>query len=208
MLPETLLLAALLGAGPTAAGASGMQTPEAGAPAVPKGTTACPLPVYLKGGEVRCADKPAAAAFGRVVWVEGGRPVSMPASRVDLERTMRIHQRAPRRGGFSVMGDGSPAPPSLVEQAAAEEAAGGEEPETGSRIYDGTEAPEAAPMTDEERKSLRDEMHRTVIELDILRKQYKALALSGIQPSNALGRSIHNRERRIREIKMRLAAVP
>jgi len=196
MLPETLILAALLAAGPGAGAA-----PPTAVPRAPEaGRVGCPLPVYMKDGRVRCADRPAAAAFGRVVWVEGGRPVSVPASLVDVERTMRIHRRAPRRGGFSVLGDGSAAPPPLVEQAAAEEG-----PEAGTRSYEGTQAPEPPPMTAAERRSLQGELHGAVIELDILKKRYRALALSGIQPSNALGRSIHSRERRIRAIQDRLA---
>lgn len=79
------------------------------------GPATCSLPVYLEDGTARCADAPAATAFGKVTWSEDGRVVTMPARLVDLERTMARHRRAPVRASFSMpeagVRGGGPLPP-------------------------------------------------------------------------------------------------
>lgn len=207
---ETLLLAAALSADPvpppapvTAPAAVPARPPAAASSAAGQGT--CPLPVYMKKGKVRCADKPATTAFGRVTWIEGGRTVTVSAAQVDLDRTMPVHRKAARRGGFSMAGDMTrPVEPLLAPGQPAREP--GLTVGATTVQYPGTEEPPPPPLTPGERDALQADLRKARSELDILKKRARALALIGAGPSNALGGAIHQREREIESIQRRLAA--
>lgn len=171
----------------------------------------CRLPVYFRSGEVRCSEKPASTAFGRFTWMEGGRWLTVRASAIDLERTLPIHEKAPRGGGFSVTGSQRTSVPFPAATASPPQTA----PSRGLEVPTRTEwegAPEADQTTAEEepglspedRSRLQEELRQARTELDVMIKQYRALALTGRAPSNTLSRAITQREQKIERIQEQL----
>ena len=168
-------------------------------------SSTCPLPVYLKAGKIRCADRPAATAFGKITWIEKRRPVTLPVSQVDMKRTMGIHRKAPRKGGgFTIIGSAVPVTPLTTNRSDSYRDMDSPPLEPDRVISHDQDPVKNSTLTESERTRIQEALHKAVIERDVMLKRYRALALTGMGPSNTLSTAILNREKNIARYKRQL----